>query len=340
MADVLKICHDRVLPQEVSLPQSTTTTRDGRVRAVFEFRKMWINGSKLSVRFMGGTAAQKALVKEQAMWWTEHANLTFDFNDKVDAEIRISFDPSDGAWSYIGTDCSRIPQNQPTMNLGFMDGGTTAHEFGHAIGLGHEHQNPQGGLQWNREAVIRDLSGPPNSWTVEQIEHNVLNKYAADQVRGTEFDRQSIMLYFFPARWTLNGVATSANETLSALDKSFIASTEAYPRTTITGPDAVKLELNAAPTAAKIGVPGEEDLYKFTVAKAGRHTMETTGQTDLVMKLFGPNNPTRLIAENDDSGAGLNPRIDANLSPGEYFVQIRHFNKTRGTGSYSVKVRN
>jgi len=35
------------------------------------------------------------------------------------------------------------------MNLGFLDGGTAAHEFGHAIGLAHEHQNPAGGIQWN-----------------------------------------------------------------------------------------------------------------------------------------------------------------------------------------------
>src|SRR5918996_1323955 len=79
----------------------------------------------------------------------------------------------------------------------FLDGGTAAHEFGHAIGLAHEHQNPAGGIEWNEEVVLRDLSGPPNSWTPEQIRHNVLEKYRADQIRGTDFDRDSIMLYFF-----------------------------------------------------------------------------------------------------------------------------------------------
>jgi len=131
-----------------------------RLRAIIEFRKMWINGSMLRVRFMGGTAAQRALVREQAGWWTEHANLRFDFNNAPDAEIRIAFDPNEGAWSYIGTDARHISQGDPTMNLGFLDGGTAAHEFGHAIGLAHEHQNPAGGIEWNDAIVLRDLSGP------------------------------------------------------------------------------------------------------------------------------------------------------------------------------------
>ncbi|MGH8550794.1 MAG: M12 family metallopeptidase, partial [Methylococcales bacterium] len=101
------------------------------------------------------------------------------FDNAPTAKIRISYDSSDGAWSFIGTDASSIPANQPTMNLGFLDGGTAAHEFGHAIGLAHEHQNPAGGIEWNEEVVLRDLSGPPNSWTPKQIRHNVLEKYKA-----------------------------------------------------------------------------------------------------------------------------------------------------------------
>ena len=127
MSETLKVCFDKVLPRDLFLPQNTS---GGRSRALFEFRKMWINGSKLRVQFMGGTPEQQAIAKEQALWWTEHANLTFVFNNAPDAELRIAFDPNDGAWSYIGTDCLGIPQNQPTMNLGFLDGGTAAHEFG------------------------------------------------------------------------------------------------------------------------------------------------------------------------------------------------------------------
>ncbi len=122
----------------------------------------------------------------QALAGHNPGNLTFEFDNAPDAEIRITFDPNDGAWSYIGTDCKSIPRDQPTMNLGFLDGGTAAHEFGHAIGCAHEHQNPKGGIEWNEEVVLRDLAGPPNFWTPDQIRHNVLEKYSADQIRGTD----------------------------------------------------------------------------------------------------------------------------------------------------------
>ena len=334
---IVKTCYDKVLPRDVNRPQRMMAFGD-RQRAVFLFRKMWMTGSTLQVRFLEGTASQKATAKEQAAWWTEHANLNFEFNDVSDAEIRIAFDSSDGAWSYIGTDATNIPQNQPTMNLGFLDGGTAAHEFGHAIGLAHEHQNPAGGIEWNEDVVIRDLSGPPNFWDEATVRHNVLNKYSVDQIQGTDFDPDSIMLYFFPDSWVKNGHGTKANEILSNLDKAFIASEDAYPSdNSVAG--AVELPvINTTGVAANIGTPGEEDLFKFTVTEARRHTIETGGQTDVVMKLFGPDSETALIAEDDDGGVGRNSKIVADLLPGEYFVQIRHYNSTSGSGKYDILV--
>lgn len=327
-----RLCFDRYLPHEPMLPAMAL---DPRARAVLFFRKLWPNGSTLRVRFIGGTEAQQRLALEQGRWWCDVANLRFVPSDATNAEIRVSFDPNDGAWSYIGTDCSSIPTDQPTMNLGFQDGGTSAHEFGHAIGLGHEHQNPQGGLQWNEPEVIRDLSGPPNSWTVDQIRSNVLTKYSVDQVRGTVFDADSIMLYAFPSRWTTNGVSTHSNDVLSAQDRSFIAAT--YPRP-VSPPEPTRLTVNGGNLSQEIGAPGEEDLFLFTVGQLGRHVMETNGKTDVVMKLYGPDNRTRIIAEDDDGGVGLNPRISRVLASGEYLIQIRHYNSSSGTGPYTIKV--
>lgn len=337
MAAQQRICFDRVLPRDIDRPQRTSNLANGKAGAIINFRKLWINGSTLRVRFLEGTERQKSITKEQAAWWSMHANLTFAFTEDDDAEIRITFNESDGAWSFIGTDALDIPRNQATMNLGFLDGGTAAHEFGHAIGLAHEHQNPDGGIVWNERTVLDSLSGPPNNWSESQIRHNVLNKYTVDQVRGTEFDPDSIMLYFFPDSWVQNGSGTTANQVLSVQDKAFITSSFAYPHER----SGNIVEIPVTDTQginANIGEPGEEDLFKFIVSIAGRHTIETGGQTDVVMKLFGPNSETNLIAEDDDGGEGRNSKIVIDLLPGEYIVQIRHFNSQQGTGSYSISV--
>ena len=338
MTDRPKICLDRVLPRDLMSLQPTTRV-GGRPRAITPIGKTWMNGSRLQVRFIGGTAAQKTTVREQAGWWTQHANLTFDFNDAPGADIRISFDPAIGAWSYVGTDCRSIPLDQATMNLGFMDGGTTAHEFGHAIGLAHEHQKPAGGIQWNEAVVIRELAGAPNFWDEAKARHNVLRKYSADQINGTKFDPDSIMLYFFPAEWTVNGIGTKANEVLSDLDKAFAAGAKMYPKTGPTVEKPTELMVNASRrTAASIGKFGEADLFAFNVAKPGRSVIDTRGPTDVVLKLFGPDSPTALIAEDDDSGVAFNARIAANLIEGRYFAQVRHQNRASGKGNYSIGV--
>lgn len=330
-------CTERILPHKAHAPQRITRV-NGRDRAVLFPTALWPTASSLRVRFLSGTSGQQAHAMKQALWWIQeaHANIKFEFTQNTNAEIRVAFDENDGAWSYIGTDALQIPKDQPTMNLGFLDGGTAAHEFGHALSLGHEHQNPEGGMQWNREAVIADLSGPPNNWSVEEIEQNVLDKYTVDHVRGTVFDPESIMLYSFPSSWTLNGLSTKANETLSTTDKAYISSSAAYPSAGLT---VVSLSVvDTSGTQAGIGQPGEEDLFTFIVTIPGRHVIQTNGKTDVMMKLFGPDNPAILIAEDDDGGTGKNARIAANLSTGQYLIQVRHYNKTAGTGAYSILV--
>ena len=96
--------------------------------------------------------------------------------------------------------------------------------------------------------------------------------------------------YAFSARWTTNGVGTHANDILSATDRSFIAAT--YPRAdapTVT--DHPRLVVNGPEVEDKIGEPGEEDLFTFTVGEPGRHVIETQGKTDVVMKLYGRTAP-------------------------------------------------
>ena len=66
--------------------------------------KKWKNGRTLQVGFMNGHREVQAKVKAYAQQWSQFANIRLDFVSGPDAEVRISFQPGDGSWSYIGTD--------------------------------------------------------------------------------------------------------------------------------------------------------------------------------------------------------------------------------------------
>ena len=96
------------------------------------------------------------------------------------------------------------------------------HEFGHALGLIHEHQNPNRRISWNRAAVIADLSGPPNNWDEATIENNIFKRYDPASVSSTPTDPSSIMMYPVPAAWTTDGFSVGMNDGLSDTDREFI----------------------------------------------------------------------------------------------------------------------
>lgn len=331
------ICYDKVLPRDLHRAHNITRAASPeRSGAIVLKNKAWINGSTIRIRFVSGTQAQKDMVMNFAPKWTEFANLQFVFTDDMDAEIRIAFDPNDGAWSYVGTDNLHISANEITLNLGWQDEGVILHEFGHMIGLSHEHSNPDGGIQWNEAVVIEELKGAPNFWDEQKVRHNVLTKYNFDQIHGTAFDKDSIMLYAFPAEWTTNGIATHENENLSAQDKAFVASAKMYPGQGEPEDTSVDLKLGVS-IETQIGEAGEQDIYKLNVRADGEYTLQTFGAMDAVLSLFGPNSKTRFIAENDDGGEGLNSLLRVSLSKGTYYAQVRHFSSDR-TGKYRIMV--
>lgn len=185
--------------------------------------------------FVDGSDEQKALVRKFAtIWITDLANLYFSWENPPNTDIRISF-KYEGSWSVIGTTAKNIPKNQPTMNFGWLTAGVSEdearrvilHEFGHALGLIHEHQNPIAAIKWNKPAVIADLSGPPNNWDADTIEHNMFEEYPSNEIDGTKLDWHSIMMYTLPASWTLTGDSAELNPDLSPDDKAFIKI--AYP---------------------------------------------------------------------------------------------------------------
>ncbi len=328
-----KICYDKILPKDLHRPHRKIKLSNGRFAAIAVTEKRWINGSTIKIRFLNGSQQQIDMVKQIAPEWTLHANLKFEFTDDINAEIRVAFDQDDGAWSYVGIDNQERPNPLPTLNLGWVDKDVILHEFGHMIGLSHEHQNPDQGINWNEQVVINELAGPPNYWTPDETRHNVLNKYSVDVINGTEFDLNSIMLYAFPAEWTTDGFSTHANNILSPIDKDFIRSKKMYPSMDPVEQRAILLKLGKS-INAQITRVDQEDLYKLIVEESGIYTIQTFGPSNIFMRLYGPDSPTKLITKNDDSGTGLNPLIEAALQPGKYYIQITHrFDKT---GEYKI----
>lgn len=103
-------------------------------------------------------------------------------------------------------------------------------------------------------------------------------------------------------------------------------------------PSIPQLSVNAAALNASIGAASESDVFRFQITSQGNYVIETAGQTDTYMTLFGPDSQTTQIAENDDGGFNLNSRVSVQLNPGEYFVRIRHYS-AQGTGAYTIQVR-
>ncbi|HEV7767027.1 MAG TPA: matrixin family metalloprotease [Thermoanaerobaculia bacterium] len=235
--------------------------------------KKWANGRKVGVKFLDGTKKQKAKTQQHAEVWEQHANINFDFAAGAKAEIRISFKEK-GSWSALGTDAlitNAFPKTKPTMNYGWLkdDSDETEwrrvvlHEFGHALGAIHEHQNPAGGIKWNLKEVYRVFSGPPNNWTKQQIDFNIVQKYSIDQLNSTNFDKLSIMLYAFPGSLIVGGVGTQNNTDLSSTDKQFIAAS--FPKKTKKAA-APKLSARNAPIVAEsLSLGGDAAPAEITI---------------------------------------------------------------------------
>lgn len=210
---------------------------EGRTRAALLNEFKWQPGTRVRVRFLEGDPGLRQRVEAVAKEWTgpQMANLTLDFGDDPDADVRIAFQEGDGSWSYLGTMCQQIPVSEPTMNYGWLTPNSpddelrrvVLHEFGHAIGLIHEHQNPDKPISWNRTAVIKDLSRPPNRWDKATIENNIFKRYDPAGLATTPVDKLSIMMYPIPASWTTDGFSAGLNGELSIVDQEFIR--DAYP---------------------------------------------------------------------------------------------------------------
>jgi hypothetical protein len=210
----------------------------------------WKNGTTLTVGFLnrndsyGTTLRQK--VEEFAPTWSQYANIKFDFREGSQANIVINFSsdlaPLATYSSELGLNAVLLTrQKLPSMHLVFDPDDpkndddefrrVILHEFGHALGLIHEHARPDRNLVWDERAVRRFYAaqlGDALDWN--DLKRNVIDFYSEKLVDKTNFDPHSIMMYRFPEGLATyddenkTPFSTDWNRELSDLDRTFIAS--------------------------------------------------------------------------------------------------------------------
>jgi hypothetical protein len=306
--------------------------------AAVETMKLWDNGRTLRVKFLDGDSSVQAKVEAIAKEWEIETNLTLRFVQSGGTEIRVSFADKGFSWSAVGTDAITTPSSEATMNYGWLEPNTSLreyqrvvrHEFGHALGMIHEHQNPGASIPWDKPKVYAHYAR--QRWTKDDVDFNIFEVYSADSTNHTSFDPTSIMQYAVPESLTIGSYAIGWNTQLSAMDKDFMHLQ--YPKN---APGLQDVAVNGGRVEADLAVSGEVDTYRFEVGTAATHIMTTQGPSDTVLTLHGPNDPGAVLAWDDDRGQGQNARIIRKLLPGEYWLSVRHKDPS-ATGTYSVGI--
>lgn len=183
------------------------------------------NSSDRRVSYSVLEAEVKAAISE----WAERVNLKFEYlasNSSTNADINIGFrhtkDGSpNGSHSYIGTDCKG---KTVSINFGWRSARTYRHEFGHALGLYHEHQLPNHDIVWDKEYVYKYYA-QSDGWDKATVDNNVFSVLSTSSCIYSEPDTKSIMCYYIPKEFIKSGDVSSFpnNTVLSDIDKKFIS---------------------------------------------------------------------------------------------------------------------
>ncbi|MDW9525443.1 hypothetical protein GOA61_18130 [Sinorhizobium meliloti] len=177
----------------------------------------------IGIAFIGGTDEQRNTVRSLAQEWLSgdlKQLIRFQFDMPVrKSQIRISFDPDLGNNSLIGRESLLAPIDKHTMNLSEVSRRAVLHEFGHALGLMHEHKHPEGGIDWEREVVLQEML-VRYGWSKQTTQAQILERFPSEAacVGDRAFNRDSIMMYPIPEHWTKNKFSVKLNTDIHERD--------------------------------------------------------------------------------------------------------------------------
>jgi len=242
-------------------PLLTAGEDDGRL--VGTYAKKWENGRTLKVGFdftganfnyvpsgcyrgMARSVCENTVtdaVMKTIATWSQYGNIYFRKAAWNEADIRIQF-LEEGSYSYVGTDSKSVAGKTMNLAFSFLSPAesfkrTVLHEFGHAIGLEHEHISPNVAYNWNESQILAETA--KWGWSAENTRFNIINNLLKGQSKSafytTQFDPNSIMIYSIPKTWVsaadlanpqkcpdaARGYCVAPKTDLSAMDKQGIA---------------------------------------------------------------------------------------------------------------------
>ncbi len=102
--------------------------------------------------------------------------------------------------------------------------------------------------------------------------------------------------------------------------------------------DTVTLAIGARPMCTSLGTAGDQDHYQFVVAAAGSYVVETEGAPHAALSLFGPDDPTAVVADHVRPQHNAAARMNISLPAGSYLLRVVHADGAAATGTYSIAV--